>query len=467
MRNGGVDGNNEVEIRHDSGGVHESAGASVEIVAERLDAEPSTLDLLGSEALLQADETHALNRGERGEARKRRRAGHIEGGVGISLPGDADLEAMPPQPFGPFTGARRFRLQVGNVGGDGAQPGLEGARQAEEMDLVIEPLGRIGLRHKAHARNLAEKLDHVREAFDRSVGATSGEHRKVAGEHERVAVSRLLKDEELLAGDVLAIPNRKARLALRLAAVAGDPAILVALPASFEVAEQKAERAEVRMPFREIGLQGERMLEVALRRFDPAKVLQREPAPAKGCRRRRVGEDRLFEPGKRRFGPGAFEVHDAAPEQRFDAFGVLRQRSVEHRGGLLQAPQFSKGRSPVAEDPDMLRTLSERCIEGGQRFEKEPRLEKKVAVKQQGFGVGGLHSQKPVAGDEGIVVAAKLLQRCGGAVKRALVSGDEPERSGEAFARLRVTAGRGEDRAEIVPRGFIAGVGGGQRPERG
>ena len=65
------------------------------------------------------------------------------------------------------------------------------------------------------------------------------QHRKVAGEHDGIAVGCLIDDEQLLSGNLLPVPNRPAPRNFRLAKVAPKPAIFIALPTPLEVAEEE------------------------------------------------------------------------------------------------------------------------------------------------------------------------------------------------------------------------------------
>ncbi len=56
------------------------------------------------------------------------------------MPGNADLEAVLPDPFPPFRNCRRFRIQIRNLCWNVIQRGLERKRQAHHCALIIEAL---------------------------------------------------------------------------------------------------------------------------------------------------------------------------------------------------------------------------------------------------------------------------------------------------------------------------------------
>ncbi len=273
-------------------------------------------------------------------------------------------------------------------------------------------------------------------------------------------MSRLFQNEQLLALDVLAVPDGPLGRRLGLGAVARDPAIFVALPAPLEIAEEELQRAEVRAPFRKVRLQGERVFEVFFGVVETSKVLPRQASPAIGLRRRRIGKERALEPVERQFDLVALEVDDAAAEQRLDASRLLHERRVEHRGGLREAPHFPKRRAPVAEDAHMLWILSERRVEDAERFREAARVIQDVAAKEQGLEFGRRQVQELFAKRKRFIEAAKLMQRHGRAVESLTVGRGERERVREALIGLSLIARGRMDDAAVVPCGRVSGVGG-------
>src|SRR6516225_761234 len=113
------------------------------------------------------------------------------------------------------------------------------------MRLIIEMFRRIDFCNETNARNLLEKHMHVGTAFDGRVGADVRQHRKIPREHDGVAVGGLVDDEEFLSGNGLAVPNGRTPREIRLASVAREHPIFIALPAAFEIAEKELQSAEI------------------------------------------------------------------------------------------------------------------------------------------------------------------------------------------------------------------------------
>ena len=88
MGDGRVGGHDKIERLHDGRRVHERPWPHVEIVAKRLDfhALGQIRKLLGSEVLLQANQPHAGNSGQRRKGRQRDRPTPIGCRAGLPLP---------------------------------------------------------------------------------------------------------------------------------------------------------------------------------------------------------------------------------------------------------------------------------------------------------------------------------------------------------------------------------------------
>ena len=130
---------------------------------------PAIGNLPGAKSLLEADEPDVRDCGKRRESGKRGGARHIHLGIGIALPGDADLEAVAAKPGRPFRGQGRIGLDIGHARRDRIEAGLEGARQAEQMHLVIEALAGLRFGNDPHAGHILDQLDHPRAAFERDL----------------------------------------------------------------------------------------------------------------------------------------------------------------------------------------------------------------------------------------------------------------------------------------------------------
>ncbi len=67
MNDGGINADHQVEIRDDRGGIHEGAGRFIQPLAEIQNRKIDLLDLLRPWPLVQADQTHAGDAGQRRE----------------------------------------------------------------------------------------------------------------------------------------------------------------------------------------------------------------------------------------------------------------------------------------------------------------------------------------------------------------------------------------------------------------
>ncbi len=124
----------------------------------------------------------------------------------------------------------------------------------------------------------------MRQALDGCFNSAFGQHGKVAGEHDGVAMGGLVDDEQLLSGNVFPVPDRQAPRQLRLAIVGREQAILIALKALLELTEKQLQSAECGVSVRQVRLQGERVFEISPGLFDAAQALERQTAPAEGGR---------------------------------------------------------------------------------------------------------------------------------------------------------------------------------------
>ena len=100
MRDRRVGRHDEIERHHQSGAVDERAGL-VEARVKRLDAKSNPRDLLGAKILLQRNQPHTRDRGERCEFTERNRSAPVGLVVRAALPANADLEPVPANVLAP------------------------------------------------------------------------------------------------------------------------------------------------------------------------------------------------------------------------------------------------------------------------------------------------------------------------------------------------------------------------------
>jgi len=150
---GGVGGEDEVEMLEDGGGVGEVAivGAGVQKGNRRADFGWNLLDFAGGGAFLEGDPVDLGDLEEREEGMEGGGAFAVGAVVGVSGPVEADFEDLRvpasiqerDRGWGARIGPIRGGGQVGDGCGDGFEGGLEEGGEAHQRDLVGE--GRDGV----------------------------------------------------------------------------------------------------------------------------------------------------------------------------------------------------------------------------------------------------------------------------------------------------------------------------------
>ena len=213
MDYGGVGGDHEIEILDQCGRV-DHRRFQVEALRQIFDRKAGFRQLLQPVPLLQAHQAHSGNFCQGREVGQRNGAGPIAAVLRIALPMDADPErrAVAAEAIAPGADEGLVGGQIGDVGGNRIEVGLEDARQREQRRLHVDGRRRLSFVEEGHARQIEvrarlEDRNPARRAGDDDFCAALLHQGSVADELQRIAQALLVQKQDCASFERRAVPD--------------------------------------------------------------------------------------------------------------------------------------------------------------------------------------------------------------------------------------------------------------------
>ena len=210
MGNRGVAGNDQIELCQNRGRVGERTVILVHLRRPIDDREATTAYLLAPLTFLKADQCDSIDTRQGLEIRKGNRSPTVLGMVLVTLPGDADFEAVQfSDPVAPRVDEFRGCLEVGNIARNRIERGPHNAGHAEQRTGNVKGRHLRATKHKLFDSQvrMLENRNQGGLAFHKHTSALLAKERHVANEVEYVSHALLREQHDHASVEGRTVPD--------------------------------------------------------------------------------------------------------------------------------------------------------------------------------------------------------------------------------------------------------------------